>query len=142
MDKYPFLSDEWIAAARRIREQHGTIGTPLPNDIRMNQVITEVPPGDRTVDAHIDTTSGNLEMELGHLDAPDVTITLDYETAKSFFVEGATETGMQTFTAAFMGGKVRVQGDLAKLLAALQQVAPPDPAQVSTVQQQIKDITE
>ena len=142
MDKYPFLSDEWIAAARRIREQHGTIGTPLPNDIRMNQVITEVPPGDRTVDAHIDTTSGNLEMELGHLERPDVTITLDYETAKSFFVEGATEAGMQAFTAAFMGGKVRVQGDLAKLLAALQQVAPPDPAHVSSVQQQIKDITE
>lgn len=142
MDKYPFLSDEWIAAARKIREEHGSIGTPLPNDIRMNQVITEVPPGDRTVDAHIDTTSGNLEMELGHLESPDVTITLDYGTAKSFFVEGATEAGMQAFTQAFMSGKVRVQGDLAKLLAALQQVAPPDPAQVSTVQQQIKDITE
>ncbi|MDP8936569.1 MAG: SCP2 sterol-binding domain-containing protein [Actinomycetota bacterium] len=141
MDTYPFLSDEWIAAARKIREEHGSIGTPLPNDIRMNQVITEVPPGDRTVDAHIDTTSGNLEMELGHLENPDVTITLDYETAKSFFVEGATEAGMQAFTQAFMGGKVRVQGDLAKLLAALQQVAPPDPAQVSAVQQQIRDIT-
>ena len=142
MDKYPFLSDEWIAAARSIREEHGSIGTPLPNNIRMNQVITEVPPGDRTVDAHIDTTSGNLEMELGHLESPDVTVTLDYETAKSFFVEGATEAGMQAFTSAFMGGKVRVQGDLAKLLAALQQVAPPEPDQVSTVQQQIKDITE
>lgn len=141
MDTYPFLSDEWIAAAREIREEHGTIGTPLPNDIRMNQVITDVPPDDRTVDAHIDTTSGNLEMELGHLENPDVTITLDYETAKSFFVEGATEAGMQAFTQAFMGGKVRVQGDLAKLLAALQQVAPPDPAQVSAVQQQIRDIT-
>lgn len=141
MDTYPFLSDEWIAAAREIREEHGTIGTPLPNDIRMNQVITDVPPDERTVDAHIDTTSGNLEMELGHLENPDVTITLDYETAKSFFVEGATEAGMQAFTQAFMGGKVRVQGDLAKLLAALQQVAPPDPAQVSAVQQQIRDIT-
>ncbi len=142
MAKYPFLSDEWIAAARRIREEHGSIGTPLPNDIRMNQVITEVPPGDRTVDAHIDTTSGNLEMELGHLESADVTVTLDYETAKSFFVEGANEAGMQAFTQAFMGGKVRVQGDLAKLLAALQQVSPPDPAHVSTVQQQIRDITE
>lgn len=141
MDKYPFLSDEWIAAARKIREEHGSIGTPLPNDIRMNQIVTEVPPGDRTVDAHIDTTSGNLEMELGHLENPDVTITLDYDTAKSFFVEGATEAGMQVFTQAFMGGKVRVQGDLAKLLAALQQVAPPDPARVSAVQQQIRDIT-
>jgi len=142
MDKYPFLSDEWIAAARRLREEHGSVGTPLPNDIRMNQVITEVPPGDRTVDAHIDTTSGNLEMELGHLESPDVTVTLDYETAKAFFVEGASEAGMQAFTSAFMGGRVRVQGDLAKLLAALQQVAPPDPAQVSAVQQRIKDITE
>ena len=141
MPTYPFLSDEWIAEARKIRaEMAGVPGAEPPAAaavVRMNQVITDVPFGDGKLDAHLDTSSGTLEMETGHLDNPDVTVTLDYETAKAIFVDGTLDAGMQ----AFMAGKVRVQGDMAKLIAALQQLAPPDPDAVNQAQARIRDIT-
>ena len=142
MPAYPFLSDEWIAEARKIRSDfaadpdHQAPATPA--SVRMNQVITEVPFGDGKLDAHLDTSSGTLEMETGHLDDPDVTVTLDYATAKAIFVDGTMEAGMK----AFMDGKVRVQGDMAKLISALQQLAPPEPGAVDQAQARIRDITE
>jgi putative sterol carrier protein len=138
---YPFLSDEWIAEARAIRaelapdREEGAV--PPAASVRMNQVITDVPFGDGKLDAHLDTSSGTLEMETGHLDQPDVTVTLDYATAKAIFVDGTLEAGMK----AFMDGRVRVQGDMAKLISALQQLAPPDPAAVDQAQARIRDIT-
>ena len=138
MPTYPFLSDEWIAEARRIRAEVGDQSAgAAPASVRMNQVITDVPFGTGRLDAHLDTSSGTLEMETGHLDDPDVTVTLDYETAKAIFVDGTLEAGMR----AFMDGKVRVQGDMAKLIAALQQVAPPDPGVVNHAQARIREIT-
>ncbi len=140
MPTFPFLSDEWIAEARKIRAEMADPAAPAaaaPASVRMNQVITEVPFGDGRLDAHLDTSSGTLEMETGHLDEPDVTVTLDYATAKAIFVDGTLEAGMK----AFMDGKVRVQGDMAKLISALQQLAPPDPNAVDQAQARIRDIT-
>jgi putative sterol carrier protein len=138
---YPFLSDEWIAEARAIRAelapQREEGAVPPAASVRMNQVITDVPFGDGKLDAHLDTSSGTLEMETGHLEQPDVTVTLDYATAKAIFVDGTLEAGMK----AFMDGRVRVQGDMAKLISALQQLAPPDPAAVDQAQARIRDIT-
>jgi hypothetical protein len=147
--RYPFLSDEWIAAARQIRAEASSAAAageaqPVPPVVvRMNQVITEVPFGEGALAAHLDTTSGTLDMETGHLEHPDVTVTLDYDTAKAIFVDGTLEAGMK----AFMDGKVRVQGDMAKLIAALQQLAPTDPAAVDRtaideVQRRIQEITQ
>ena len=133
---YPFLSDEWIAAARQIREDHVGGGIAVPSAVRMNQVITNVPFGESPVEAHLDTTSGELIMELGHVEGPDVTVTLEYDTARAIFVDGTAQAGMQ----AFMQGKIRVDGDLAKLIAALQQVNP-TAFEASEVQRRIKEIT-
>ena len=77
-------------------------------------------------------------METGHIEDADVTVTLDYPTAKAIFVNGTLEAGMK----AFMDGKLRVQGDMAKLISALQQLAPPEPGAVDQVQARIRDITE
>jgi putative sterol carrier protein len=137
MDRYPFLSDDWVVAARKIRAEFDALDEGVPNNIRMNQVITEVPFGEGTINAHVDSTSGSLEMDIGHLDKADVTVTLDYDTAKSVFVDGTISAAMT----AFMAGKVRVQGEMAKLLLALQQLAPPDGSAATEVQQRIRDIT-
>ncbi len=140
MPTYPFLSDEWIAEARKIRAEMADPereSAPPSASVRMNQVITEVPFGDGNLEAHLDTSSGTLEMETGHLDEPDVTVTLDYATAKAIFVDGTLDAGMQ----AFMAGKVRVQGDMAKLISAIQQLAPPDADAVDQAQARIRDIT-
>jgi hypothetical protein len=133
---FPFLSEEWISEGRRIRAEHVGGGIKVPAVVRMNQVITEVPFGEGTVAAHLDTSSGELVMELGHLESADVTVTLDYETARAIFVDGTAQAGMQ----AFMQGKIKVEGDLAKLVAALQQVNP-QAYEASEVQRRIKEIT-
>ncbi len=131
---YPFLSDEWLEAAKKIREDYKGKGTPPAHVVRMNQVITDVPFGSGSIDAHMDTSSGEMEMDTGHLDNPDLTVTLDYETAKAILVDGNPQAGMQ----AFMAGKIKVQGDMTKLMA-MQQTTP-DPVQAE-VAAKIKEIT-
>lgn len=133
---YPFLSDEWVEAARRIHEEHAGAGVAVPAAVRMNQVVTDVPFGGGTVHAHIDTSSGELVMDVGHLAEPDVTVTLAYDTARAIFVDGTAQAGMQ----AFMAGRIKVEGDFAKLIAALQQVSP-GAFDTNEVQRRIKDIT-
>lgn len=135
MAKYPFLSDEWIAEAKKIREEQAGNAPSIPHLVRMNQVVTEVPFGEGDLHAHMDTTSGQLEMDLGHLETPDLTVTLDYVTAKAILVDGNPQAGMQ----AFMAGKIKVEGDMAKLMA-LQTTVPDATAQ--EVAQRIRDITE
>ena len=138
MAQYAFLSDEWLEAAKKIREEYAGKSSPPAHAVRMNQIITEVPFGDGSVDAHLDTSGGEMQMDMGHLEDPDLTVTLDYATAKAIFVDGTLEAGMK----AFMDGKVRVQGDMAKLISALQLLAPPDPGAVDQAQARIRDITE
>lgn len=128
---YKFLSDEWVEAARKIREDAGA-PTTAPQPVKMNLVITEVPFGEGTVEAHMDTTSGVIELDLGHVEAADVTATLDYETARAMMVDANPQAGMQ----AFMAGKITLQGDMTKALAL--QTGPPNPALTAKIQ----DITE
>jgi putative sterol carrier protein len=52
-------------------------------------------------------------METGHVDSPDLTITISYDTAKAILVDGDAQAAMQ----AFMSGRIRVDGDITKMLA-------------------------
>jgi putative sterol carrier protein len=122
--KYLFLSDEWIAEGKRIREEYRGKAAGPAHVIKMNQVITDVPFGTGTVNAHMDTSSGEMEFETGHIDGADLKVTLDYATAKAVLVEGNPQAGMQ----AFMAGKIKVEGDMAKLMM-LQGAAPDENAQ-------------
>ncbi len=121
---YPFLSADWLDEARRIRAELSGEGPAVVQVLRMNLVVTEVPFGEGQVAAHLDTSEGQLEIEVGHVEEPDLSVTVDYVTAKAILVEGNAQAGMQ----AFMAGKVRVEGDMAKLLAL--QTVSPDPAGV------------
>ena len=109
---YQFLSEEWIEAARKLRAEAAAPATK-PQPVKMNLTITDVPFGEGSVDAHMDTTSGELELDTGHLDGADVTATLDYETAKAMMVDANPQAGMQ----AFMAGKIKLQGDMTKAMA-------------------------
>ena len=135
MAKYPFLSDEWMEAAKAIREEYKGKGTSTPHVVKMNLVITEVPFQDGDIDAHMDTSGGEMQMDMGHLENPDLTVTLDYATAKAIFVEGNPQAGMQ----AFMAGKIKVVGDMTKMMAM--QSAQPDPVQLEAAEK-ISAITE
>src|SRR6187402_33171 len=113
---YPFLSPAWFDAAREIREKYADQATKVTTVIRMNQVISDVPTdvsADGIVKLYLDTSSGDAEMALGELEGADLTISTDYTTARKIFVEQDQAAGMQ----AFMSGKIKVQGDMMKMMA-------------------------
>jgi hypothetical protein len=135
--KYPFLSDEWVAAAREIRHELKAAGTTPAHVIKMNQIVTDVPFGTGTILSHLDTSSGEMDIEFGHLEHADVIVTLDYATAKAILVEGNPQVGMQ----AFMAGKIKVDGDLAKLLA-LQSIVASGDSEAIAIARRIQAMTE
>jgi putative sterol carrier protein len=132
---YKFLTDEWVTEAKKVRDEFEGQGTPPAHAVRMNQVVTDVPFGDGTVNLHMDTSGGEVDLDLGHIENPDLTVTLDYETAKAIIVDQNPQAGMQ----AFMAGKIKVQGDMTKLMAM--QSGAPDPT-AQKVAERIKEITE
>ena len=134
MAQYPFLSDEWMTAATAIREEYRGKTPPAAHAVRMNLRIGDVPFGGGNLEAHMDSSSGEMEMDMGHLENPDLTVGVDYATAKAIFVDGNPQAGMQ----AFMAGKVKVEGDMTKLMAM--QAATPDPVAIEMAAK-IKDIT-
>jgi putative sterol carrier protein len=134
---YPFLSDEWLNEARAIRAEYQGKTPPISNVVRMNLVVTQVPFSDEDILAHLDTSSGELELDTGHLEAQDLKVTVDYDTAKAILVEGDPQAGMQ----AFMQGKVRVEGDMAKLMALTAGPAAADPS-AAELAQRLRDVTE
>jgi hypothetical protein len=109
---YPFLSDEWVAEARSIRAAYGDQTMTVPLSIRMNIVVNEVPFGEATLRAYVDTSTGEVDLEFGQLPAADVTVALDYGTARGLLVGGDP----QALLAAFLGGRIKIDGDITKLL--------------------------
>jgi hypothetical protein len=124
MATYQFLSDEWLAEARSIRAEFDGKGSAISHSIRMNLVVGAVPFGEGTVEAHVDTSGGELVLDTGHIDPVDLKVSLDYDVAKAILVESNPQAGIQ----AFMSGKIKVEGDIAKLMA-LQSITP-DPTAV------------
>jgi hypothetical protein len=120
---HPFLSDDWIAEARAIHAEYRGRVAPVEHPIRVNLVVTAVPFGSGSIDAHVDTATGEVEMDLGHLDGADLTLTLDYDTAKGILIDQDAQAAMS----AFMGGRIKLDGDMAKLLVLQGQLATPDP---------------
>lgn len=113
-DKYPFLADGWFGAVERIVTEHANGELQAP-DLLMNLVVTETPFGeDRQF--HMGATGGSPVFGLGHEERADLTLTVDYETAHEIFVAGNQQAGMQ----AFLAGKVKVMGDVSKLMVASQ----------------------
>jgi len=109
---YPFLSDPWFDAVRRIMSDH-TVEVPESTTLRMNVVVTGTPFGEDRL-LHVGAADGEADWGLGHLDAADLTLTTDYPTARELFVGADPQAAMQ----AFFEGRVKVQGDLTKLMAA------------------------
>ncbi len=108
-DKYPFLSDAWFDAADKLIREHDA-GAP-PTNLVMN---LEVSDGDRTVAFHMGSKDGQTLFGKGPVEGADLTLSTDIDTAREVFVSGNQQAGMQ----AFMAGKVRVQGDMTKLMMA------------------------
>jgi hypothetical protein len=112
LTKHAFLSDEWFAIVEKLVEEHGPEAPPGVHLVT-NVVVTDSPFGaDRHL--HMASRDGRGHVGIGHAPDADATITTDYETAKEMFTSGQPDVALQ----AFMAGKVRIQGDLAKIMAA------------------------
>ena len=109
-DKYPFLSDGWFDAATKLINEHGGAAPPTANLVMNLEVTTP----DNTITFHMGSKDGATLFGKGPLDGADLTLSTDMDTAREVFVSGNQQAGMQ----AFMAGKVRVQGDMTKLMMA------------------------
>lgn len=110
-DKFPFLSDPWFDAVAKLIADHGGTDAGPQANVLMN---LEVSDGDQTVQFHMGSRDGSAIFGKGHQDTADVTLSTDIGTARDVFVAGNQQAGMQ----AFMAGKVRVVGDMTKLMTA------------------------
>jgi len=134
MGKHAFLSDAWLDTLIGLNQEYADkVPAPIVK-MRLNQNVTGVPFGEGTVQIHTDTSTGKPIVGRGHLENPEVTITVDYETARALIVQGDQAAAMQ----AFMSGKIKVDGDMTKIMV------PPPPKNEAQIEldQKIKDMTE
>ena len=113
MAKYQFLTEEWVAAAKDLREQFEGEAAAPAHVVRMNQIITGCPFEPSEVHTFMDTSDGTVNTGKGELDNAEVTLTTDWETSRKIIVEQDQAAAMQ----AFMSGKIKVAGDMTKLMA-------------------------
>jgi hypothetical protein len=125
----PFLSDEWLAEAKKIAEEFSGEAPSGASDIQVNVTVTDGPEGDR----ELHMSSGVFDA--GHIDGAPTKLTVPYEVAKDMFVNGNQQAAMQ----AFMSGQIKVEGDMTKLMAMQSQGANPNQAKI---QERLKEITQ
>ncbi len=134
MTKFKFLSDEWLTAVIELQaEYRDQLPKPVMS-MRMNQVVSGAPVEGGIAHLHIDTTAGYGKIGKGHLETVDVTITTEYEVALALLVQNDQAAAMQ----AFMSGKIKVQGDMTKIM-----VPPPPPNEAQkALEAKIRELTE
>ncbi len=138
MTSYPFLSSEWIDAAQSLRDEYTDQIPPTSATARFNVIVTDVPHGDgdgdgNTVKGHVDSSTGQLTIAEGHVEDSELTVTLDYGTARSAFITQDQQQVMQSF----LMGKIIVDGDPTKLVALLSESAGPPPEDVEPLAREI-----
>jgi putative sterol carrier protein len=104
-----FLSEEWVNAVKEALENNEAFKNAAGSQSATIQQVVNTPEGD--VKYYVKLDAGNLELALGEVEGADATITQDYDTAV------ALSKNELTGTAAYMSGKLKVSGDLMKLMA-------------------------
>ena len=112
-----FLSAEWAQAVEDALNSHPGFKSAMGNaDLGLQFNVSDTSDGD--VAYYLKASGGSADLSLGSIDDADVTIGQTYDTA-SAIAKGDLNT--QT---SFMTGKLKVSGNLAKLMmhqAAIQQ---------------------
>ena len=124
-----WLSQEWLDEGKKLAD--GQPERPGAS-ARMQYVVTGGPDGD--IKYYWVLENGKLlESQVGEMPDPEVTLTQSYEDAKKI------QLGELDANAAFMQGRVKVTGNMAKLMALLPLTNAPEYKQL---QEQIGAITE
>jgi predicted lipid carrier protein YhbT len=124
-----WLTQEWLDTTRKMAESQ----PERPGaSARMQYVVTGGPDGD--IDYYWVLENGKLmESSLGTLDDAEVTLTTAYPDALKI------QKGELDANAAFMQGKVKVTGNMAKVMSLLPITNSPEYKQL---QSEIADVTE
>ncbi len=115
---HEFLSPEWIHSVQAVRDEYATAlpDVPVPA-LRVNLQITHAPDSVASVDgivhAHADTGGPALVLDVGALADPDLTVTVDYDTAYDLLVEQKPNAALGLF----LTGRIRLAGDIDRLAA-------------------------
>jgi len=131
MSAHPFLSPEWIVAARAIRDEYAGRSPEPTEPVKANLVVTDAPFSDEEITGHVDTTGSSIIIDEGHVADAELTVSTDYDTAKMFFVDRDPAKAME----AFMLGKILVTGDVAKVLGFASAPPPTDPDDMALAQE-------
>jgi predicted lipid carrier protein YhbT len=125
-----YLTQEWLDETRAMAsDQPERPGASC----RMNYVVTGVPAGGDIAYYWVVDNGRLLESRLGALDDAEVTLTASWEDSVSI-ARGDLDTN-----AAFMQGKVKVVGNMAKLMALLPLTNAPE---YRALQERVRAITE
>lgn len=112
-----FLSEAWAKDVTSALNSHQGFKNAMGGaDLGIQFHTEEAPEGD--VDYYLKTSGGTANLGMGTLDEPDVTVKQSYDTAV------AISKGDLNTQSAFMSGKLKVSGNLAKLMmhqSAIQQ---------------------
>jgi putative sterol carrier protein len=104
-----FLTEDWAGAVTTALNNHEGFKNAIgAADLGIQFITQGGPAGD--VDYYLKSSGGSSVMTIGTLEDPDVTVTQSYETASAI---SKGELNTQT---AFMTGKLKVSGNLAKLM--------------------------
>jgi len=136
---HPFLSPAWIELARQIHDEYRDRVDEPSESLRLNVTVTNAPFTENVVLGHIDTTSGSIVPDDGHIDTPDVSVTVPYGLARQLLVDPQPENVM----IAFMSGEIEVQGDIT-LMMSLQDIeaTPQQQALAEEIVARLKSITD
>jgi putative sterol carrier protein len=103
-----FLSEEWTNAVQDALNDNAAFRSSLGTmSARLQQVVTTT---DGEKRYWFTVGDGKVELGPGDLDNADATITQDYDTAV------ALSKNELTGVAAYMSGKIRISGDMMKLM--------------------------
>jgi len=124
-----WLTQEWLDEFRSLAQSQ----PERPGaSARMQYVVTGGPEGD--VRYYWVLENGKLlENQLGELPDPEITLTLSYEDAMKI------QQGELDANAAFMQGRIKVAGNMAKLMSLLPLTNSPEYKQL---QEEVRQVTE
>jgi putative sterol carrier protein len=103
-----FLSEEWVDEVKKAINDNDAFKSAAGSQSAQVQQVVAGPEGETRYWFKLD--GGQADLGLGDIDGADATITQDYDTAV------ALAKNELTGTAAYMSGKLRVSGDLMKLM--------------------------
>ena len=112
---HEFLSSEWISRREghpgRVCDADAGGGCPSAASEPAGHGRARVRGGDGVVHAHADTGGPTLALDTGALTDPDLTVTVDYDTAYDLLVEQKPNAAI----GAFLSGRIRLAGDMERL---------------------------